>query len=314
MKRKLGYVGLGMMGGGMASHLVASGYDVAVHDLRDEAVQVLQEKGATGVNTPRAVAEQSEVVISSLPTPQAVEQVALGPDGIVSGLSEGQVYIDMSSIDPDTTRRVGRVIAEKGGYMLDVPVGKGPADAARGGLTLMIGGDADVVASVQDVLDTLGDEQFYCGELGMGVTTKLVNNLVSCSVATLLGEAFAMGAAAGLDVGVLWNVMSNTAANSSHLQGSFKRRALVRNFEPYFKLRLSHKDLGLAAQMAASLGATNLMGAAAYQIQTIAMGMGLGDEDQTASIKVAEKTAGTEVNHPRLKPVGLSLPHDSPGG
>ena len=221
VKRKLGYVGLGMMGGGMASHLVASGYDVAVHDLRDEAVQVLQEKGATGVNTPRAVAEQSEVVISSLPTPQIVEQVALGSDGIVSGLSAGQVYIDMSSIDPDTTRRVGRAIAEKGGHMLDVPVGKGPADAARGGLTLMIGGDADVVASVQDVLDTLGDEQFYCGELGMGVTTKLVNNLVSCSIATLLGEAFAMGAAAGLDVDVLWDVMSNTAANSSHLQGSF---------------------------------------------------------------------------------------------
>ncbi|MCE2435698.1 MAG: NAD(P)-dependent oxidoreductase, partial [Candidatus Latescibacteria bacterium] len=134
VKRKLGYVGLGMMGGGMASHLVASGYDVAVHDLRDEAVQVLQEKGATGVNTPRAVAERSEVVISSLPTPQAVEQVALGSDGIVSGLSAGQVYIDMSSIDPDTTRRVGRAIAEKGAHMLDVPVGKGPADAARGGL------------------------------------------------------------------------------------------------------------------------------------------------------------------------------------
>ena len=254
VKRKLGYVGLGMMGGGMASHLIASGYDVAVHDLRDEAVQVLQEKGATGVNTPRAVAERSEVVISSLPTPQIVEQVALGSDGIVSGLSEGQVYIDMSSIDPDTTRRVGRAIAEKGGHMLDVPVGKGPADAARGGLTLMIGGDADVVASVQDVLDTLGDEQFYCGELGMGVTTKLVNNLVSCSVATLLGEAFAMGAAAGLDVDVLWDVMTTTAANSSHLQRSFKHRAMARNFEPNFKLRLSHKDLGLAAQMAAATG------------------------------------------------------------
>ena len=295
VKRKLGYVGLGQMGGGMASHLIASGYDVAVHDLRDEAVQVLQEKGATGVNTPRAVAERSEVVISSLPTPQIVEQVALGSDGIVSGLSEGQVYIDMSSIDPDTTRRVGRAIAEKGGHMLDVPVGKGPADAAQGGLTLMIGGDADVVASVQDVLDTLGDEQFYCGELGMGVTTKLVNNLVSCSIATLLGEAFAMGAAAGLDVDVLWDVMSTTAANSSHLQRSFKHRAMARNFEPNFKLRLSHKDLGLAAQMAGALGATNLMGAAAYQIQTIAMGMGLGDEDQTATIKVAEETAGIEV-------------------
>lgn len=294
-KRNLGYIGLGQMGGGMAAHLVTSGFSVIVHDLRDEAVQTLQEKGAMGVNTPRAVAEQSDIIISSLPTPKAVEEAALGENGIVSGLSEGKVYIDMSTIDPDTTRKVGQAVAEKGAHMLDVPVGKGPAFAAKGELTLMVGGDPDVVALVQDVLDTLGDEQFYCGTLGMGVATKLANNLVSCSIATLLGEAFAMGAAAGLDVDVLRNVMVNTAANASHLSGSFRHRAMARNFDPSFKLRLSHKDLGLAAQMAASLGATNLMGAAAYQIQTLAMGMGLGDEDQTATIKVAEKTVGVEV-------------------
>ena len=210
--RKIGYIGLGNMGGGMASHLVASGYDVTVYDVRAEAVQALVDKGATAASSPREVAEQCDVIVSSLPTPQSVENAATGENGIVQGLSAGKVYIDMSSIDPDTTRRVGAAVREKGAEMLDVPVGMGPAQAATGMLTLMIGGNASVVEDCKDVLDTLGDQQFYCGELGLGVTTKIVNNLVSCSVATLLGEAVTMGVAAGLDPERLREVMNNTAA------------------------------------------------------------------------------------------------------
>ena len=187
--RKIGYVGLGNMGGGMASHLVASGYDVTVFDLRAEAVQALVDKGATAASSPKDVAEKCDVIISSLPTPQSVENAATGENGLVHGLSAGKVYIDMSTIDPDTTRRVGAAVRETGAEMLDVPVGMGPAQAATGQLTLMIGGNASVVEDCKDVLDTLGGEQFYCGELGSGATTKIVNNLVSCSVATLLGEA-----------------------------------------------------------------------------------------------------------------------------
>ena len=293
--RKIGYIGLGNMGGGMASHLVASGYDVTVFDLRAEAVQALVDKGASAASSPRDVAEKCDVIISSLPTPQSVENAATGENGLVHGLSEGKVYIDMSTIDPDTTRRVGAAVRETGAEMLDVPVGMGPAQAATGQLTLMIGGNASVVEDCKDVLDTLGGEQFYCGELGAGATTKIVNNLVSCSVATLLGEAVTLGVAAGLDPERLRNVMNNTAASTLHGRNGLKAKVFERNFEPGFKLALSHKDLGLAAQLAASLGAANMVGSAAYQVQTLAMGKGLGNEDQYAAIKVAEETAGVEV-------------------
>ena len=224
--RKIGYIGLGNMGGGMASHLVASGYDVTVFDLRAEAVHALVDKGATAASSPKEVAETCDVIISSLPTPQSVENAATGENGLVHGLSAGKVYIDMSTIDPDTTRRVGAAVRATGAEMLDVPVGMGPPHAARGELTLMIGGNASVVEDCKDVLDTLGGEQFYCGELGSGATTKIVNNLVSCSVATLLGEAVTLGVAAGLDPERLRNVMNNTAASTLHGRNGLKAKVL----------------------------------------------------------------------------------------
>ena len=279
----------------MAGNLVKRGYPLTVYDIRPEAIQALEGLGAEGAGSPREVAERSDIVISSLPTPRSVEEAALGSAGIVEGLGEGKVYIDMSTIDPDTTRKVGRAVAAKGAKMLDVPVGKGPPAAAEGDLTLMVGGDPDAVESVGDVLDALGSQRFYCGGSGMGVTTKLVNNLVSCSIATLLGEAFTLGVAAGLDADVLRDVMMHTAADTAHARNSLKTRVFARNFEPNFKLMLSHKDLGLAAQLAASLGAPNMMGSTAYQIQTLAMGKDLGHEDQTATVKVAEEAAGVVV-------------------
>lgn len=294
-ERKIGYIGLGNMGGGMAAHLVASGYDVVVYDLRAEAALALADKGASVAGSPREVAEQCEIIISSLPTPRSVEDAVMGENGIAAGIGAGKIYIDMSTIDPDTTRKAGDAVRAAGGSMLDVPVGMGPAQAASGQLTLMIGGDANDVEACKDVLDTLGSQQFYCGGPGTGVTTKIVNNLVSCSVATLLGEAVAMGIAAGLDAETLRDVMNNTAASTLHGQTALKAKVFARNFEPGFKLALSHKDLGLAAQLAASLGASNMIGSAAYQVQTLAMGKGLGDEDQHAAIKVAEETLGVEV-------------------
>ena len=146
------------------------------------------EFGAERGASPADVAARSEIVVSSLPNPAIVEAVALGEDGIIHGAKAGTVYIDMSSIEPNTTRRVGEALAARGVEMLDVPVGKGPPAAAKGDLTLMVGGDPAVVERVADVLDTLGSKRFYCGPLGAGVTTKLVNNLVSTAICALTGE------------------------------------------------------------------------------------------------------------------------------
>jgi 3-hydroxyisobutyrate dehydrogenase-like beta-hydroxyacid dehydrogenase len=291
-KRKIGYVGLGMMGGGMATHLVKSGYPVTVFDLSDEAVERVMEFGAERAESPKAVAAASEIVISSLPNPSIVEAVALGADGIIHGARPGTVYIDMSSIEPNTTRRVGAALAAKGIDMLDVPVGKGPPAAAKGDLTLMVAGDPAVVERVADVLDTLGSKRFYCGPLGMGVTTKLVNNLVSTTISALTCEAMAIGAKAGLDPQVMHDVMSNTAADSAHLRNGIVRHVLAGNFDPTFKLALARKDLVLATTLAAELGVPSLIGAASLQLYSLALGAGLGDEDQSATVKVLEACSG----------------------
>jgi 3-hydroxyisobutyrate dehydrogenase-like beta-hydroxyacid dehydrogenase len=292
-KRSIGYIGLGMMGGGMASHLATSGYPVTVYDPRDEAIEAVLEFGAERGASPSDVAARSEIVVTSLPNPAIVEAVALGENGIIHGAKAGTVYIDMSSIEPNTTRRVGEALAARGIDMLDVPVGKGPPAAAKGDLTLMVGGDPAVMERAADVLDTLGSKRFYCGPLGAGVTTKLVNNLVSTAICALTGEAMAIGAVAGLDPEVLIAVMSNTAADSAHLRNAITKRVVTGAFSPpTFKLSLAHKDLGLATALAASLGVPSLMGAAAYQLHALAMGAGLADEDQSATIKVLEACTG----------------------
>jgi 3-hydroxyisobutyrate dehydrogenase-like beta-hydroxyacid dehydrogenase len=294
-KRRIGYVGLGMMGGGMATHLVKSGYPVTVFDLSPEAIERVMEFGAERADSPKAVAEASDVVITSLPNPSIVEAVALGDDGIVHGVRPGAVYVDMSSIEPETTRKVGAEIQKRGAHMLDVPVGKGPPAAASGDLTLMVGGDSAVVESCADVLDTLGSRRIYCGPLGAGVTTKLVNNLLSCSIAALVGEALAIGAKAGLDPAVMQEVMSNTAADNWHLRNGFVNRVFPGDFRANFKLALAHKDLGLATALAARLGVPSLLGLAAHQVHTLAIGSGLADEDQTACVKVYEACSGVPV-------------------
>src|SRR5215213_2595850 len=291
-KRPIGYIGLGMMGGGMASHLARSGYPVTVYDPREESIEAVLEFGAERGVSASDVAARSEIVLTSLANPAIVEAVALGENGIIHGARAGTVYIDMSSIEPHTTRRIGEALAAHGVGMLDVPVGKGPPAAARGDLTLMVGGDPAVVERVADVLDTLGSKRFYCGPLGAGVTTKLVNNLVSTAICALTGEAMAIGAKAGLDPEVLLAVMANTAANSNHLGNAIKHRVLTGDFSPNFKLSLAHKDLGLATALAGSLGVPSLMGAAAYQLHALALGAGLGDEDQSATIKVLDACTG----------------------
>jgi 4-hydroxybutyrate dehydrogenase/sulfolactaldehyde 3-reductase len=306
-KRSVGYIGLGMMGGGMATHLVRSGYPVTVYDPRDEAIEAVLEFGGERGHSPKDVAARSEIIVTSLSNPAIVEAVALGEDGIIHGARPGTVYIDMSSIEPNTTRRVGEALAARGVEMLDVPVGKGPPAAAKGDLTLMVGGDPETVERVADVLDALGSKRFYCGPLGMGVTTKLVNNLVSTAICAITGEAMAIGAKAGLDPEVMLAVMSNTAADSAHLRNAITNRVLTGDFSPNFKLSLAHKDLGLATALAGSLGVPSLMGAAAYQLHALAMGAGLGDDDQSATIKILEACTGAPA---RAKGAKTSKNHD----
>jgi 4-hydroxybutyrate dehydrogenase / sulfolactaldehyde 3-reductase len=290
----VGFVGLGAMGGGMVTSLLRNGFPVKVYDLFPQARARFVAMGATEALSPREAAEGADVVCSSLPMPADVESAALGPNGIVEGIKAGAVYIDLSSIDPGTTKKVGAALAAKGASMIDSPVGPGPDAAAAGELSLMLGGDPAVIEKYQDVLKAMGARQFYCGPLGSGVATKMINNLVSTTICALNCEAMVLAQKMGLDLDVLTSVMATTAADSRHLHINTRDHVLKRDFAPRFRLALAHKDIGLAVKYAMQLGVPLPIGNASHLIQSIAMGQGLGNEDQGAVIKSIEQVAGIE--------------------
>jgi 4-hydroxybutyrate dehydrogenase/sulfolactaldehyde 3-reductase len=299
--RKLGFIGLGAMGSGMVKSLRRAGFAVTVYDMRAEARAAAVKLGAVEARSAREAATGADIVLSSLPVPADVEAVVLGPDGILPAMRSGSVYIDLSSIDPQTTRKVGAALAERGVRMIDSPVGPGPDAAERGELTLMLGGERSVIEECQDVLRAIGSRQFYCGPLGCGVTTKVVNNLVSCSINALNGEALVLGQKAGLDLDVLIEVMSTTAADNRHLHVTGHDRILAGNFEPNFRLALAHKDLGLAIRYALQLGVPLPIANAAHLVHSLGMGAGLGEEGQAACVKVIEQVAGVQARRAKAK-------------
>jgi 3-hydroxyisobutyrate dehydrogenase-like beta-hydroxyacid dehydrogenase len=293
-KEAVGFIGLGHMGSGMVKSLIRNGYGVVVHDQITQAVQAMEKEGAASARSCREVAERCRIVLSSLPDPAAVEAAALGEAGIIEGIRPGGVYIDLSSIDPTTSRKVHAALAEKGARMLDCPVGKGPPEAASGDLTLMVGGEAEVLEEMRPVLEALGSAIHHCGPAGSGAAAKLINNLVSCSLAALSSEAVVLGAKAGVDLDTLCAIMASTAADNRHLRITVMPRTLDGIFDPRFKLALAHKDLGLACRMALELNVPVPLGQAARVVHDMAMGMGLAEEDQGACIKPLEKAAGIE--------------------
>ena len=175
---KVGFIGVGFMGRHMARNIVAGGFEMTVFDIRKEAADELLSMGATWADSPAAVAEASDVVFTSLPRPQDVEEVALGEGGILSGAGAGTVYFDLSTTDPDTIYRISAAGESAGVTVLDAPVSGGVAGAEAGTLCVMVGGDEDAYTRCKPVLDKIGDKVMRCGDLGSGAICKIVNNLI----------------------------------------------------------------------------------------------------------------------------------------
>ncbi len=300
--RRLGFLGLGNMGSGMTRSLMRAGFAVTAYDPVTQLLQATVKEGAAAGTSPKQVAAASDVVLSSLPTPAAVEAAVLGDDGLIHGIKPGGIYIDLSTIDPATSKRMHQALAAKGARMLDCPVGKGPKEAASGDLTLMIGGDVAVVEEVRDVLQALGSALYHCGPAGSGAAAKLVNNLVSCAMCVLNGEALVLAAKSGVDLGVMVDIMKSTAADNRHLRITAEPMTLAGNFEARFKLALAEKDLRLAVQLGLELGVPLAMAESAHRAHRLASGQGLGDEDQGAVIKPIEQTAGITVRRKTPRP------------
>jgi 3-hydroxyisobutyrate dehydrogenase-like beta-hydroxyacid dehydrogenase len=291
----VGFIGLGTMGAPMAANILKGGHRLVVSDVEPEAVAKLTAHGATAARTPAEVAAASEVVITMLPDAPDVERVALGADGIVTGIRTGSVYVDMSTIDPATTRKIGDAIRAKGAAMIDSPVGKTADAAVAGTLTLMVGGDAADIARVRPVLDCMGTDFFHCGELAAGQTMKLINNLLATAVSEASIEALVAGTRSGLALDTMMSVLRTTMAWNNALALALPKRPLAGDFAPGFMMKLAHKDCRLALQMIEDLGVRAPVGRAAFASVDEAMRRGLADDDVGALLKLREEPVGVAV-------------------
>ena len=293
-KPRIGFLGLGAMGGPMARRLAQSGFSVLGYDVDAARAEAAAGAGVSIAKSPATAAEAADIVISSLPNPAAVREAYLGANGAVSALRPGAIAVDMSTIDPSTWREVADAAAARGSQALGAPVSGGPADAGSGRLVFLIGGEAAVIERCRPVLETLGSEIHHLGPLGAGHVVKLVNNVMSMSNVAVAAEAMVLGTRAGMDPQRLFDVLSTSGGRSHHFLKRFPN-VLAGDFTPHFSIALSRKDLSLALQMAESLGVPMLATATVRQIYEAAAAHGLDTIDMAGVIKLYEQWAGVAV-------------------
>lgn len=295
---RIGFLGMGAMGGPMARRLVQSGFSVTGYDVSAARAEAAAKDGVTIAKAPRGVAETADVVLSSLPNPAAVRAAYLGPDGAVSALRSGAILVDMSTIDPDTWREVADAARARGAESLGAPVSGGPADAGSGRLVFLIGGEADVIDRCRPVLAALGSEVHHLGPLGAGHIVKLVNNVMSMCNVAVAAEAMVLGVRAGMDPQRLFEVLSTSGGRSHHFLKRFPN-VLAGDFTPYFSIALSRKDLSLALRMAESLGVPMLATSTVRQVYEAAAAQGLDNLDMAGVTTLYEQWAGVKVRAKR---------------
>jgi 3-hydroxyisobutyrate dehydrogenase-like beta-hydroxyacid dehydrogenase len=293
---KIGFIGLGTMGAGMASNLQRAGYDLVVNDLREEAATPHLAAGAAWADTPREVAMASEVVLTSLPGPPEVRDVALGPDGLISGMPPGAAYLDLSTNSPTLMRELHATFAARGLHVLDTPVSGGPAGARSGKLAIWVGGDEAVFQRCKPVLDAIADQVFYVGPSGAGCVTKLVHNCAGYAIQAALAEVFTMGVKAGVEPLALWQAVSQGALGRRRTFERLPDQFLIGKFEPpSFALRLAHKDVTLATQLGRELHVPMRTSELALAELTEALNRGWGGRDSRVAMLLQEERSGVEI-------------------
>ncbi len=295
----MGFIGIGTMGFPMACNLLAKEFAVTAYDVADAALDRIVERGAQRAGSPRSVGASCRYVVSMLPSSPHVEEALAGPDGAIEGMAAGGTLIDMSTIDPQTTRRVAARAAQRGVRMIDAPVSGAPPKARDGTLTIMVGGEPEVVEECRPILQALGEHVIHVGPLGAGETVKLVNNLIAAISMAAVAEAFNVGVRSGLSPQVLFDVISKSSGDCWALRTRVPYPGVVgtapadAGFAPGFMVDLMHKDLGLALAAARAVEAPSLLGAVAEQLYRAARAQGLGGKDFSAVAQVIERLSGS---------------------
>ena len=297
---KIGFIGLGTMGRHMAANLQKAGHELIVHDVRREAAEPHVKAGARWADSPRAVAEACEVVFTSLPEPKDVEAVALDEKtGLLSGLTAGKAFFDLSTNSPTVVRRLHAVFKARGVHMFDAPVSGGPRGAESGRLALWIGGDEEAFKKYKPVVDAIGDQAYYVGPIGAGSVAKLVHNCAGYVVQTALAEVFTMGVKAGVDPLTIWKAVRQGAGGRRRTFDGLADQFLPGTFDPpSFALRLAHKDVSLAVALGRENKVPMRLANLTLEEMSEAMNRGWAERDSRVAMLLQEERAGVEIKVP----------------
>lgn len=294
MIKKIGFIGLGIMGKPMAGNLIAAGYQLVVHDINREAVQELVAKGAEEALSPREASESADAIVTILPDDDTVEQVATGKEGVLEGMSEGAILVDMSTISPTTAKRIAERLEANGMEMLDAPVSGGEVGAIEGSLSIMVGGKQEIFDRVLPVLQKMGKNINYVGDHGAGQVAKASNQIIVALTIEAVAEALIFAKKSGVDPAKVRDALLGGFAHSRVLE-LHGRRMLERNFEPGGKVRLHKKDTGIAMSIAKELGMYLPGTSLVSQLWNAVAAQGGLDWDHSSMVKVLELMSKTEV-------------------
>ena len=291
MALTIGMIGLGIMGRPMAKNLLKSGYPVVVHSRSPGPVQELCGAGAKAAASPKDVAGQVDVLITMLPNSPEVELVALGRDGIIEGARKGLLFLDMSTISPLVSQKVGKELGAKGVRMLDAPVSGGEKGAIDAALSIMVGGEKADFDAALPVFQTLGKTITHLGPLGAGGFTKLANQIIVAVNLTALGEALTLAKKAGLDRALTLTALSGGLAGSKCLDQK-SPNYVAGTYNPGFKIDLHFKDLGLIMESSRALGVPLPCTAVVQELFNAMRVKGKGGLDHSGVITLLEELAG----------------------
>jgi len=291
---KIGFIGLGIMGGPMAAHLQAGGHEIFTVKHRSELPKEVMENGATLCASATEVAENSDIIITIVPDTPQVEEVLFGANGVYDGLSEGKLVIDMSSISPIETKEFAKRISEKGCDYLDAPVSGGEVGAKAATLTIMVGGPQAAFDRAKPLFELMGKNITLVGDNGAGQTCKVANQIIVALNIEAVGEALLFASKAGVDPARVREALMGGFANSKILE-VHGERMIKRTFKPGFRIGLHQKDLNLALSGARALGISLPNTATAQELMNSCAANNGSDDDHSALVKALERMANHEI-------------------
>ncbi|MEX0730804.1 MAG: NAD(P)-binding domain-containing protein [Aquisalimonadaceae bacterium] len=295
---RIGFLGLGVMGAGMVRNLIAHGFDLRVYDVVAAARDAFADGTCHVASSAADAADGVDALITILPDWPHVEAALLGPDGACERLPKGALVVDMSTISASESDRIAGRVREAGFGFVDSPLGRTPADAARGESLVIVGATDEHMTRLQPLFDAVGNKTVRAGGPGRGIRLKLVNNYMSTVGAVLAGEALTLANKAGIDRAATVEVLSNTTAGRGQLIVNFPNKVLAGVTTPDFPLRMAHKDVSHALNLGAEVSAPLYLGAIARETFGLAKAWGRENEDWTAALLLLEDIARAEHQEP----------------